>query len=51
MVVAVQATHVHRVLGVCLLHATATSASFFESVKDKVINTAVGYNKHSLAVS
>jgi len=32
---------VQRVLGVCLLHATATSASFFESIKDKVRNGVV----------
>jgi len=30
--------HIHRVMGVCLLHATGTAAGFMESIKDKVQN-------------
>jgi len=29
--------HISRVLGICLLHATGTSAGFFESIKDRFV--------------
>ena len=42
-----QISHVDRVLGICLLHCTGTTAGFLSSVKDKVqSNEYVQHENH-----
>jgi len=35
--------HIDRVLGVCLVHCTGTTAGFMESLKDKVFTLALSH--------